>query len=75
MRDNYDHHQYHFTSIDHEPKMKFAMTFHRNSSVWLVIRVAAMYASVDVILLLPVLILINVVSIWHIIHVFSDHMT
>lgn len=70
MMGYYDHHQ--FADINHEPKLKYVIGFRRNSSVWLVIRVVAMYASVDVILLLPMLILINVLSIWHLIHVFSD---
>ena len=64
-----------FSGINHEPKLKYVIGFRINSSVWLVIRVVAMYASVDVILLLPMLILINVVSIWHVIHVFTDPAT
>ena len=71
--DDNDHHQ--FVGINHEPKLKYVIGFRRNSSVWLVIRVVAMYASVDVILLLPMLILINVLSIWHLIHVFTDPVT
>jgi hypothetical protein len=73
--DHHHHQQHHFTGINNEPKMKYVIGFRRNSSVWLVIRVVAMYASVDVILLLPMLILINVLSIWHLIHVFTDPVT
>ena len=69
----HDHHR--FSSIHHTPKMKWVVSFHRNSSVWIVLRVMIMYASVDAILLLPILILFNVVSIWHVLYIFTDSAT
>ena len=55
----------------HTPNTKYVVAFRRTSSVWIVLRIMIMYASVDTILLLPILILINVVSIWHVLCVFT----
>lgn len=68
----YDHDDHRLIGIQNEPKVKLVVTFRRNSSVWTVLRVMIMYASVDAILLLPILILVNVVSIWHVLSVFND---
>jgi hypothetical protein len=68
----YDHDDHRFIGIQNEPTMKLVVTFRRNSSVWTVLRVMIMYASVDAILLLPILILFNVVSIWHVLSLFTD---
>jgi hypothetical protein len=50
---------------------KLVISFRQSSSLWLILNVIVMYASVDTIALLPVLILINVLSTWHVLHVFD----
>jgi hypothetical protein len=50
---------------------KLVISFRRSSTLWLMLNVIAMYASVDRIALLPVLILINVLSTWHVLDVFD----
>ena len=52
-------------------KMKYVVSFRNNCSAWVVLRVMIMYASVDAISLLPILILINVVAIWHVLSIFT----
>ena len=72
---DYDDDHYHFRRHHNVRQMKWVGTVRRCSSVGLVLRVIILYASVDVIVLLPVLILINVVSIWHVLSVFTDTAT
>jgi hypothetical protein len=50
---------------------KIVLSLRRNSMLWIVLEVVAMYASVDTVSLLPLLILTNVATTWNILCVFG----
>jgi hypothetical protein len=54
-------------------ELKTVISLRRKSSSWIVLRIIAMYASVDSLSLLPLLILLNVLSTWHVLHVIFDY--
>ena len=72
MIGKYDNEDHRWSCFENGPTMNLVITFSKSSSLWTVLRVMIMYASVDEILFLPILILVNVISIWHVLSVFTD---